>query len=217
MSRSAASSLEGAAASPGVGGRARTALIAAIFFLSGVAALVYQMGWQRLLYTSFGVDIESVTIVVSTFMLGLGAGAIAGGALADRFPTRLIALFAACELGIGLFGVASAPLIRALGDAFATSPRAVVALVDFAVLLVPTSLMGATLPILVTDAVRRHGSVGVSIGALYFVNTMGAAAGALMIGIGLYSVLTLSQSLLAAAAVNGVVAACGAVLARGAR
>lgn len=193
--------------------RIRTGIVGAIFFLSGAAALVYQISWQRLLFTSFGVDIESVTIVVSTFMLGLGAGAIAGGALADRFHSRLLVLFALCELGIGLFGLVSVPLIRALGEAFATSPRAVVAAVNFAVLLVPTSLMGATLPILVTDAVRRHGGVGVSIGALYFVNTLGAASGSLALGMGLYAVLELPQAIACAALVNFTVASAGAFLA----
>lgn len=200
-------------ADPVAPGRLRTALVGAIFFLSGVAALIYQISWQRLLFTSFGVDIESVTIVVSTFMLGLGAGAIAGGLAADRFATRLIALFALCELGIGLFGLASAPIIRGLGEAFATSPRHVVAAANFLVLLVPTSLMGATLPLLVTDAVRRHGGVGVSIGALYFVNTLGAACGALLLGLGLFAILTLTQSLTAASTINFTVAACGAALA----
>lgn len=193
--------------------RIRSAVVGAIFFLSGAAALVYQISWQRLLFTSFGVDIESVTIVVSTFMLGLGAGAMAGGALADRFHSRLLVLFALCELGIGLFGLVSAPLIRALGEAFATSPRAVVAGVNFAVLLIPTSLMGATLPILVTDAVRRHGGVGVSIGALYFVNTMGAASGALALGLGLFAVLELPQAIVFAALINFTVASGGAFLA----
>lgn len=193
--------------------RIRNAVLGAIFFLSGAAALVYQISWQRLLFTSFGIDIESVTIVVSTFMLGLGAGAMAGGALADRFHSRLLVLFAFCELGIGLFGLVSAPLIRALGEAFATSPRAVVAGVNFAVLLIPTSLMGATLPILVTDAVRRHGGVGVSIGALYFVNTMGAASGALALGLGLFAVLELPQAIVFAALINFTVASGGAFLA----
>ena len=132
----------------------RTAVVGAIFFLSGAAALVYQISWQRLLFTSFGVDIESVTIVVSTFMCGLGLGAIAGGALADRFHSRPLVLLALCELGIGLFGLVSVSFIRALGEVFATSPRVVVAAVNFGALLIPTSLMGATLPILVTDMVR---------------------------------------------------------------
>ena len=189
----------------------RTAFVGAVFFLSGAAALVYQIAWQRLLFTSFGVDIESVTIVVSTFMCGLGLGAIAGGALADRHASRLLILFALCELGIGLFGLVSVPVIRALGEVFATSPRAVVATVNFGALLIPTSLMGATLPILVTDMVRRQGGVGVSIGTLYFINTFGAASGALALGIGLFAVLELPQAIAAAALVNFTVAS-GAML-----
>ena len=55
-----------------------------LFFVSGIAALIYQVCWQRLLFQAFGVDIESVTIIVSTFMLGLGLGALAGGQLSDR-------------------------------------------------------------------------------------------------------------------------------------
>ena len=57
-----------------------------LFFLSGIAALVYQVCWQRMLFVAFGVDIESVTIIVSTFMFGLGARALLGGELADRYP-----------------------------------------------------------------------------------------------------------------------------------
>ena len=51
--------------------------LAPLFFVSGVAALVYQVCWQRLLFSAFGVDIDSVTIIVSVFMLGLGLGALA--------------------------------------------------------------------------------------------------------------------------------------------
>ena len=189
------------------------AALAPIFFLSGVAALVYQICWQRMLFVSFGIDIESVTIIVSTFMLGLGAGALAGGWFADRLPARLLVLFSLCELGIGLFGLASAPLIHALGEMFVQSPRPVVALVNFVLLLVPTSLMGATLPILVTDAVRRHGGVGISVGRLYFVNTLGATAGALAIAMGGFRYFDLATAIQGAAAVNFCVAALGGLLA----
>ena len=166
-----------------------------------------------MLFVSFGIDIESVTIIVSTFMLGLGVGALAGGWIADRFPARLLVLFAACELGIGLFGLASAPLIRTGGELFVQSVRPLVALVNFVLLLVPTSLMGATLPILVTDAVRRHGGIGVSIGRLYFVNTLGATAGALAIATGGFRYVDLAAAIQSAAAINFCVAALGGLLA----
>ncbi len=60
--------------------------------ISGVAALIYQTCWQRALFEGFGVDIESVSIIVSAFMLGLGA--TAGGELAERYPDRVVTMFA---------------------------------------------------------------------------------------------------------------------------
>lgn len=50
-----------------------------VFFMSGFAALVYQIAWQRMLFTAFGVDLESITIVIAVFMAGLGIGAYFGG------------------------------------------------------------------------------------------------------------------------------------------
>lgn len=187
-------------------------LLGITFFLSGVSALLYQTCWQRLLFTSFGMDIESVTIIVSTFMLGLGLGALAGGAVADRVPARLILLFAVCEFGIGLFGLGSLELIRSAGEAFVAAPRPLVMAVNFALLLVPTALMGATLPILVTDAVRRRGGVGVSTGALYFVNTLGASTGALAIAMGAFAYMELPQVIHLAAGINFAVAVSGTLL-----
>src|SRR5215204_3654728 len=75
-----------------------------VFFSSGVAALLYQIIWQRLLTFFGGADVYSVTIIVSAFMGGLGFGNLAGGHLADRLSARarLIA-FAACELAGAIF------------------------------------------------------------------------------------------------------------------
>ena len=185
--------------------------LATVFFFSGVAALLYQICWQRLLFLSFGIDIESVTIIVSTFMLGLGLGALAGGFLADRFPTRLVACFALFELGIGVFGLSSAAAIGVVASAFVEAPRATVAAANFAVLLVPTSLMGATLPVLTAEAVRRHGGVGRAIGRLYFANTAGAAAGALFLGTGGFAWLGLREVIVVAASINLAIAAIVAV------
>ena len=177
-------------------------LLGGVFFLSGAAALLYQVCWQRLLFISFGIDIESVTIIVSTFMLGLGVGALAGGWIADRFPRRLILFFAAFELAIGLFGLVSVQLIAWLGDWFVGESRTIVALVNFILLLLPTSLMGATLPILTADAARRNGGVGVSIGRLYFVNTLGATTGVAFLGMGAFSFLGLQAAIVFAAVIN---------------
>ena len=56
-----------------------TRILCVLFFFSGFPALIYQLTWQRALFRIFGVNIESVTIVVTAFMLGLGLGSLAGG------------------------------------------------------------------------------------------------------------------------------------------
>jgi predicted membrane-bound spermidine synthase len=176
--------------------------LAPLFFVSGVAALVYQICWQRLLFSAFGVDIDSVTIIVSVFMLGLGLGALAGGILADRYPTLALPLFALSELGIGLFGWFSSDFIRATGDIFVGAVQWQVALVNFLLLLPPTCLMGATLPILVAHVTRIWGNVGKSIGMLYQVNTFGAAVGVAIVGFGWFLLFELDMAIRMAAILN---------------
>lgn len=150
--------------------------LALLFFVSGIAALVYQVTWQRALFACFGVNIESATLVVTIFMFGLGAGGIAGGLLSRRAESRtLIKGFLSCELAIGAFGLVSLPLIREVGGLTVLSSLPVTALVIFGLLSVPTLLMGATLPLLVTYAHRQFTNVGRSVGLLYFVNTIGSA------------------------------------------
>src|ERR1700686_2855518 len=97
-----------------------------LFLVSGAAALIYQICWQRLLFETFGVDIESVTIIVSTFMLGLGLGALAGGEAADRYPNQVLALFALIELATAVFGFLSPLLIRSVGAATVNSSLPVI-------------------------------------------------------------------------------------------
>ncbi len=187
--------------------RERHGRLVLLFFASGIAALIYQVCWQRLLFQAFGVDIESVTIIVSTFMLGLGVGALAGGQLADRYPQRTLALFALIELAIGVFGIASPWLIRTIGAAAVRGSLATIAAVNFLLLLFPTLLMGATLPILVTHVVRHYRNIGVSIGLLYFANTLGAACGAALTGMLVLSYFGLTATVTLAAALNVIVSA----------
>ncbi|MFM9941431.1 MAG: fused MFS/spermidine synthase [Hyphomicrobiaceae bacterium] len=149
-----------------------------LFFASGVAALLYQIAWQRTLFGWYGVDLDSVSAIVSIFMLGLGGGALVGGWLADRFAKHRILVFALVELTIGLFGLISLDLIDSLGAKFSGEPLGIIVLLTFAVFLIPTCAMGATLPVLVTELASRTGNIGASTGLLYFINTLGAAAGA---------------------------------------
>src|SRR5271157_5322915 len=78
-----------------------------LFFISSVPALLYQIVWQRALFTIYGVNIESVTIVVTVFMLGLGLGSLAGGRLSTTSRLRLLLAFGLIELGIGAYGALS--------------------------------------------------------------------------------------------------------------
>lgn len=176
------------------------------FFASGAAALVYQVAWQRLLFTAIGVDLESVTLIVAAFMLGLGVGALSGGALADRFPAKTLRLFALAEAGVGIFGFFSADLLFKVGNLLIHSSPFVVALLCFLVLLVPTLLMGATLPILVTHLSRIRPNIGHATGLMYSANTLGAASGAMLAAFVLFEYLNLDQALCLAASTNLLVA-----------
>ncbi|HEX5866041.1 MAG TPA: fused MFS/spermidine synthase [Casimicrobiaceae bacterium] len=196
-----------------IGSFTRITWIELVFFGSGFSALAYQVCWQRVLFASFGIDIESVTIIVSTFMLGLGVGAICGGWVADRYPQRLLGLFACCEAAIGLFGLVSVGLIRQVADWFILAPLPIIASVNFMLLALPTSMMGATLPMLVAHAVRRNGNVGASIGGLYFANTLGAATGCMVVGFFWFHYFELPAAVRAAAAINLLVASIAALVA----
>lgn len=173
-----------------------------LFFVSGVSALVYQVCWQRLLFASFGVDIESVSIIVSVFMLGLGLGALIGGDLADRYPHMALPFFALSELAIGVFGLFSPDLIRGTGELFVGAPHWQITVANFVLLLVPTCLMGATLPVLVAYVTRIWGNVGRSIGLLYQVNTLGAALGVALVGFVWFLFFELDTAIRAAAVLN---------------
>lgn len=181
--------------------------LAAIFFISGFSALIYQVCWQRLLFTGFGVDLTSITVIVSVFMAGLGVGAYFGGRIADKFRTRLLIIFCLIELGIGCFGFVSANLILLVQDALVQSGLVILTFATFLLLIFPTFLMGATLPILTSFFNRYIANVGESIGTLYFYNTFGAAMGALTTGFILFNYLTLSQTIYLAASLNIFIAA----------
>jgi predicted membrane-bound spermidine synthase len=181
-------------------------VIECLFFLSGAAALAYQVCWQRILFFSFGTDIESTTIIVSVFMMGLGLGALGGGWAADRWFEKIVLLFALSELGIGIFGFMSPMLLPWVSDIFILSGRGTLAAVNFLLLLLPTALMGATLPMLITLCLKVYRNVGVSTGTLYCLNTLGAATGCALAGVA-FKFMTLKAVIAIAACINIFVAA----------
>src|SRR5258705_1795460 len=84
------------------------------FFLSGFPALLYQLVWQRALFTIYGVNIESVTVIVTVFILGLGLGSLAGGRLSTRPDLSVLPPFCLIECRIGLVRAFSMPLFQSL-------------------------------------------------------------------------------------------------------
>jgi predicted membrane-bound spermidine synthase len=173
-----------------------------LFFCSGCSALIYQVMWQRMLFTVFGVDLESITIVVSVFMFGLGIGGLIGGRLADRMPTRLLSLYVAIELYIAIFGFFSPAIIDLMGNALFSGNEFVTAVVSFLILAIPTLLMGTTFPILVTHVNRYNQNIGDSVGGLYFVNTLGGAMGAYFSGFVLLYSMDIAGAINRAALLN---------------
>jgi predicted membrane-bound spermidine synthase len=177
-------------------------LIYGLFLISGASALLYQVVWQRSLFSLYGVNVEAVTIVVSAFMLGLGLGSFAGGK-ASKVPGAPLPLwFGLVELGIGLFGLVSLPLFRFVGDLTAGASGLATFGLSFALVLVPTLLMGSTLPMLVAYSVRASQNVGKSVGMLYFINTLGSALASIAAGVWVMGALGQSGSVLLAACGN---------------
>lgn len=186
--------------------RTTGALIYAFFFISGMPALVYQLAWQRVLFRIFGVSMDSVTAVVTAFMLGLGIGSLFGSWLASRRNGDALLIVAAFELLIGAFGVCSLPLFNCADPLVQDWSLFSRALAVICLLSLPTLLMGATLPILVGYTVQRSGNVGLSFGALYRVNSLGAVCGCALSALLLFPFLGLQVSTAVAAALNLLVA-----------
>jgi len=194
------------------------ALAGLLFLLSGAAALVYQVAWQRILALHSGVGLYSVAMIVAAFMAGLGVGSLQGGRLSAALtPRRALAVFALVELGIGTFGAVSPWLYydwlypRAVR---LPSPSWQAALLHLAALLPPTALMGTSLPLLVRAVVTDVASASRRIGWLYGVNVLGAAAGALGTPWVLLPAFGVRGAVLAAAAANATVGLGALVLGR---
>jgi spermidine synthase len=151
-------------------------VIVAVFFASGFAALIYQIVWQRALFTIFGINVEAVTVVITGFLLGLGFGSLSGGWLSRTSAMPLLALFGLIEIAIGAFGAISLQVFQWAGARTLHLPGIAAAAATLILVIIPAMFMGATLPILTQYLVQRARNVGRSIGLLYCINTLGSAA-----------------------------------------
>ena len=183
-----------------------------LFCLSGFPALLYQIVWQRALFTLYGVNIESVTMIVTVFMLGLGLGSLVGGWLSARRRVRLLLAFGLIELSVGAFGAASLGIFHHIGALTAGASTTATGCIASALLLLPTMLMGSTLPLLVEHFVRRTGNVGESVGLLYSVNTLGSGVACLAAALLLMRLLGEAGSVRLAVCLNLFVGAMALIL-----
>jgi spermidine synthase len=175
------------------------------FFVSGFPALLYQIVWQRALFTLYGVNIESVTMVVTAFMLGLGLGSLLGGTISRFQRLPLLQVFGVVELMIASYGIFSLRVFHWAATFTAGSAPLQTGLIAFTLIVLPTVLMGSTLPILVSYAVRLSHNVGTSVGALYAANTLGSATACFCAGLFLMRWLGESRTVALAAGLNAVV------------
>ncbi|WKZ12434.1 MAG: fused MFS/spermidine synthase [Gammaproteobacteria bacterium] len=192
--------------------------LALCFFLSGFAALLYQTAWQRAFSVVFGTSELAVATVLAVYMAGLALGA----ALAERFLARIrrpVRVYGLLEAGIGAtallvpfaLGWAQELYAAVLGhqplppDARGLGQSLFYVLAGFLILVLPTALMGATLPILMRSVVRRDAEVGPRAALLYGINTAGAVAGAALGGFVLLGALGLHGTVLLGVAVNALV------------
>ncbi len=190
------------------------------FFASGASSLIFQALWTRMLHHVFGATSVAMSSVLTAFMAGLGLGAYWVGKRAHRVKKPLVA-YALCELGVAASALLLPWLVGAEGPMAAINAQlreslhadsyefiAARFLCVFPLLIVPTTLMGGTLPLLAQHFVGgAHGEQASSrIGALYAVNTFGAVFGTLIGNFVLMPRFGVHTTHLVAVAINVVLA-----------
>ena len=204
--------------------------VVACFFLSGLAALLYQTAWLRQFSLVFGTSELAVATVLAAYMGGLALGSAVAGRYAGRV-TRPVLVYGILEAGIALSALAVPLLLLAsralyasiLGDQPSPPDAATIGqpifylLVAFVVLAIPTGFMGATLPLLIRYAVRTNAEVGPKVALLYAINTAGAVCGTVIAAFLLLPALGLNRTVWVGVAVNVLVFFIAAALARNRR
>ncbi len=156
------------------------------FFISGAAGLIYEVVWARQLSLFLGITTYANTAVITAYMAGLAAGSLIIGRLADRYGDSL-RLYAWLEMGVGLYAAATPWLFTWIQSAYAglagslgiSGPashllRFALALIG---MLMPTFLMGGTLPLLIRGLTGNLPNLAMVTGRLYGINTLGATLG----------------------------------------
>ncbi len=190
-------------------------LILLFFFVTGMTGLVYELVWIRLLILAFGSTQFAITTVLVTFMAGLALGSFIFGRVVDRSPVPL-KVYALIEVALGLYCILSPEVFLLVRDLYLSLSGSGAStqfagfeftqfLLSFAALIIPTTLMGGTLPVLVKYLASSSDRVGFHTAVPYAVNTLGAVIGCLATGFFLLYFLGLKSTLYSAGAVDVVV------------
>lgn len=196
------------------GAAAARVVLLGLFFITGSCGLTYEIVWSRLLVRVMGASTFATSTVLVAFMAGLALGSYIGGKLAARFR-RLPVVYGLLEICVGLYALAlptlldaAAPLYRTL-YLYSEGNFVLLTLVRFgvcaALVIVPTTLMGATLPLLVQFWGATGRRAGGSVAALYGVNAGGAVVGAAAAGFALVPFFGIERTLHLAAGLNVLV------------
>ncbi len=187
-------------------------IFSVIFFFSGATSLIYQVAWMRKLSLFFGSDVYSAAVTLSAFMGGLSLGSWAAGR-AGRELKRPLFIYAMLEILIALYALSFAvilglfdPLLTAMyRSSYVEAPafyQVVRATVAFAILLPPTALMGATLPLVMQQFAVAPSILGARLGHFYATNTVGALFGTVVGGFILLPFIGVTTSIGVSAAIN---------------
>ncbi|MCL4382608.1 MAG: fused MFS/spermidine synthase [Patescibacteria group bacterium] len=188
-------------------------LLVLFFFLSGFCALTYQVVWQRQLALVFGTTAYATASVLAIFFCGLALGSFFFGRIIDQKENSL-KLYAFLELGIGLYAFLT-PLIfkfverlqvlvgQNIGSSF-YGFQFLTFLLSFLALILPTILMGGTLPVIAKFLLKDQ-EIGEGVSFLYFINTLGAVMGAFLAGFFLIAFLGVRETIWLAAGINLII------------
>lgn len=194
-----------------------------LFFFSGACGLTYQVLWLRQLSLIFGVTVYAASTVLAAFMTGLALGSVLAGRILVRVDRPLVA-FGAAEILVGVSALLSPMALDSASTLYASlyrvAPDSLGLLTvarfvcSFGVLLIPTALMGLTLPFLSASVLVRGTAFGSRVSALYAINTAGAVAGVVLTGFSLIGAIGMQRTFLLAASVNVLVGIVACALGR---
>ena len=195
-----------------------------IFILSGASALIYEVIWMRQLTLVFGSTVFATSTVLTAFMAGLALGSYYFGRKIDEIEMSPLKLYAILEFGIGGFCLIWPLFLTLLTELYVLVFRNITSefyslsiirfILTFGILLIPSTLMGGTLPVLTRFFVKRLEQLGTNIGILYALNTFGAVVGTVAAGFFLIEAVGVTWSLRVAIIINVVVALAAFMLAR---